>query len=175
MIETVRNSHAHLGIAVDGDGDRIIVCDELGNRLDGDQIIAFLGKCLKDDNRLSNNTVVATIVSNPALDRFFDTLGIKCVRSSVGERFVIDEMKKNGSNLGGEESGHMVLSDFGKTGDAMVAALVLSQGLLKSSKKMSELFPLFLPMFRKCHIPLWRYRKYLLYRHHGYIPCSAQG
>ncbi len=149
MIETVRNAHAQLGIAVDGDGDRIIVCDELGNRLDGDQIIAFLGKCLKDENRLANNTVVATIVSNPALDRFFDTLSIKCVRSGVGERFVIDEMKKNGSNLGGEESGHMVLSDFGKTGDAMVAALVLSQGLLKSSKKMSELFPLFLPMFRK--------------------------
>ena len=149
MVETVRNSHAQLGIAVDGDGDRIIVCDELGNRLDGDQIIAFLGKCLKDENRLANNTVVATIVSNPALDRFFDTLGIKCERSGVGERFVIDEMKKHGSNLGGEESGHMVLSDFGKTGDAMVAALVLSQGLLKSSKKMSELFPLFLPMFRK--------------------------
>mgnify|MGYP001520062823 FL=1 len=148
MIETVKNAHAQLGIAVDGDGDRIIVCDEQGNRLDGDQIIAFLGKCLKEEGKLRGNTVVATIVSNPALDRFLNGCGIQCVRSAVGERYVIEEMKKHGANVGGEESGHMVLSDYGKTGDAMTAALVLAQGLLKSGKKMSELFPLFEPMLR---------------------------
>ena len=112
------------------------------------QIIAFLGKCLKEEGKLRGNTVVATIVSNPALDRFLNGCGIQCVRSAVGERYVIEEMKKHGANVGGEESGHMVVSDYGKTGDAMTAALVLAQGLLKSGKKMSELFPLFEPMLR---------------------------
>lgn len=149
MIETVKNAHAQLGIAVDGDGDRIIVCDELGNRLDGDQIIAFMGKCLKEQGRLKGNAVAATIVSNPGLDRFLESCGIRCARSAVGERYVIEEMRRQGCNAGGEESGHIVLSDFGKTGDAMAAALVLAQGFLKSGKKMSELFPLFTPMFRK--------------------------
>jgi len=149
MIETVKNAHAQLGIAVDGDGDRIIVCDELGNRLDGDQIIAFIGKCLKEQGRLKGNAVAATIVSNPGLDRFLESCGIRCARSAVGERYVIEEMRRQGCNAGGEESGHIVLSDFGKTGDAMAAALVLAQGFLKSGKKMSELFPLFTPMFRK--------------------------
>jgi len=148
MIETVKNAHAQLGIAVDGDGDRIIVCDELGNRLDGDQIIAFMGKCLKEQGRLKGNAVVATIVSNPGLDRFLKSCGIDCIRSAVGERYVIEEMRRVGCNAGGEESGHIVLSDFGKTGDALAAALVLAQGFLKSGKKMSELFPLFVPMFR---------------------------
>ena len=148
MIETVKNAHAQLGIAVDGDGDRIIVCDELGNRLDGDQIIAFMGKCLKEQGRLKGDAVAATIVSNPGLDRFLGSYGIRCVRSAVGERYVIEEMRRQGCNVGGEESGHIVLSDFGKTGDALAAALVLAQGFLKSGKKMSELFPLFTPMFR---------------------------
>ena len=103
---------------------------------------------MKESGRLKGDVAVATIVSNPGLDRFLESCGVKCVRSAVGERYVIDEMKKHGGNLGGEESGHMVLSDFGKSGDALVAALVLAQGYLKSGKKMSELFPLFKPMFR---------------------------
>lgn len=149
MVETVRNAKAHLGIACDGDGDRIIICDEQGNRLDGDQIIAYLGKCLQEEGKLAGNTVVATILSNPALDRFLASLDIACVRSAVGERYVIEEMKKAGSNVGGEESGHMVLADYGKTGDAMMAGLVIAHGLLKSGKKMSEIFPLFIPMIKK--------------------------
>lgn len=149
MIETVLGSNAQLGIAVDGDGDRIIICDEKGNRLDGDQVIAFLGWYLKEKSLLKGNSVVATIVSNPALDRFLSTFGIDCVRSGVGERYVIEEMKKHASNVGGEESGHMVLSDYAKTGDAMIAALVISLGVLQSGKKMSEIFPLFEPMYKK--------------------------
>lgn len=149
MVETVKNAKAHLGIACDGDGDRIIVCDEQGNRLDGDQIIAYLGKCLKDEGRLTGNTVVATILSNPALDLFLAAQGINCIRSAVGERYVIEEMKKAGANVGGEESGHMVLSDYGKTGDALMAGLTLAHGLLISGKKMSDIFPLFTPMFKK--------------------------
>ena len=149
MVETVLGSHAQLGIAVDGDGDRIIICDEKGVRLDGDQVIAFLGRYLKEKSLLKSNTVVATIVSNPALDRFLQAAGIDCVRSGVGERYVIEEMKKHGANVGGEESGHMVLSDYARTGDAMIAALIVSRGLLESSKKMSEIFPLFVPMYKK--------------------------
>lgn len=149
MVETVLGAHAQLGIAVDGDGDRIIICDEKGTRLDGDQVIAFLGKYFKEKNLLKGNTVVATIVSNPALDRFLKAVGVECVRSGVGERYVIDEMKKHGSNVGGEESGHMVLSDYAKTGDSMIAALVVCLGLIDSGKKMSEIFPLFEPMYKK--------------------------
>lgn len=149
MIETVKASKAHLGIACDGDGDRILACDELGNRLDGDQIIAFLGQYFKNEGKLEANSVVATILSNPALDRFFASIGIDCIRAAVGERNVIDKMVEIGSNVGGEESGHMVLSDFSKTGDTMVVALVIAQGLLASGKKMSEIFPLFMPMIKK--------------------------
>lgn len=149
LIETVKASKAQLGIACDGDGDRILACDELGNRLDGDQIIAFLGQFFKNEGKLKANSVVATILSNPALDRFFASIGVDCIRAAVGERNVIDKMSEIGSNVGGEESGHMVLSDFSKTGDTMVVALVIAQGLLASGKKMSEIFPLFTPMVKK--------------------------
>lgn len=108
-----------------------------------------MGKYYKEHNRLKADTVVATIVSNPALDRFLEGIGVKCVRSAVGERYVIEEMKKCGSNIGGEESGHMVVADYAKTGDTMMAALVIAMGLLQSGKKMSEIFPLFTPMTRK--------------------------
>lgn len=149
MCAKVVETKADLGVAVDGDGDRIIICDEKGQRLDGDQIIAYLGKYFKENGKLKNNTVVATIVSNPALDRFLSGLGISCVRSGVGERYVIDEMIKAGSNIGGEESGHMVVADYSKTGDAMMAALVVAMGIKSGGLKMSEVFPLFVPMPRK--------------------------
>lgn len=149
LVETVLGAKAQLGIAVDGDGDRIIICDEKGNRLDGDQVIAYLGKYFKERGLLTGDKVVATIVSNPALDRFLKTLGVECVHSAVGERYVIDEMKKHGSNVGGEESGHMVLSDYAKTGDSMIAALVVAMGVLESGHKVSEIFPLFMPMYKK--------------------------
>ena len=149
MCAKVVENKADLGVAVDGDGDRIIICDEKGKRLDGDQIIAYLGKYFKENGKLKNNTVVATIVSNPALDRFLSGLGINCVRSGVGERYVIDEMLKVGCNIGGEESGHMVVADYSKTGDAMMAALVVAMGIKSDGHKMSEIFPLFAPMPRK--------------------------
>ena len=145
LSQTVKESHAQLGIAVDGDGDRIIVVDELGNRLDGDQIIAFLAQTLQTDGRLQNNCAVATILSNIGLDKYLQTLEIKTYRSAVGEKNVILKMRETGANLGGEESGHMVLSDYARTGDGMVTALTIADGLLKSGKKMSELFPVFKP------------------------------
>ena len=149
MSAKVKQNGADIGIACDGDGDRIIICDENGMRLDGDQIIAFLGQYYKNKGILKSDTVVATILSNPALDRFLQKIGVKCIRAAVGERNVIVEMKNCGSNVGGEESGHMVVSDYSKTGDALVTALVVAKGLKESGKKMSELFPLFSPMLKK--------------------------
>lgn len=149
MCAKVVESGALLGIAADGDGDRIIICDEKGQRLDGDQIIAYLGQYFQNKGRLTGNTVVVTIVSNPALDRFLSSLGVRCLRSAVGERYVIEEMRKAGSNIGGEESGHMVVADYSQTGDAMMAGLTVALGLKESGRKMSEIFPLFVPMPRK--------------------------
>lgn len=141
--QTVRESHAHLGIAVDGDGDRIIICDENGMRIDGDQILAFLATYYRQEGLLKGDAVVATVWSNAGLEKYLNTLDIKLYRTPVGERYVIEKMKETGANVGGEESGHMVLSDYAKTGDALLTALVICFGLNKSNKKMSEIFPLF--------------------------------
>lgn len=143
MQETVVGSHAHLGIAVDGDGDRIIICDENGKRIDGDQIIAFLATYYQQEGLLKGNAAVATIWSNLGLEKYLQKLGIGYYRTAVGERYVIEKMKETGANVGGEESGHMVLSDYAKTGDALLTGLVICFGLMKSGKKMSEIFPLF--------------------------------
>lgn len=141
--KVVCESHAHIGIAVDGDGDRIIICDENGKRIDGDQIIAYLATYFKEEGLLKGNAVVATIWSNLGLEKYLHSLGINYYRSAVGERYVIEKMRETGSNVGGEESGHMVLSDYAKTGDALLTAIVICCGLVKSGKKMSEIFPLF--------------------------------
>lgn len=146
MSKTVVEENADIGIALDGDGDRIIVCDDKGNRLDGDQIIAFLGQYLKQDGRLKGNAVVATIWSNMGLEKFCHSLGIDFYRTAVGERYVTEKMHEIGSNFGGEESGHMVLSDFAPTGDGLIAGLTVCLGLLKTRKKMSHVFP----VFEKC-------------------------
>ncbi len=146
MCAAVWENAADLGIAADGDGDRIIVCDERGKKIDGDQILAFLGQYCKSIGELNANAVVATIVSNPGLDRFLETHGIQCVRSAVGERYVIDEMRKIGANFGGEESGHMVAADYSKTGDCLVTALLFVQAFIGMNKKMSQIFPLYQPM-----------------------------
>ena len=141
--KVVVESKAHVGIAVDGDGDRIIICDENGKRIDGDQIIAFLATYFYEHNMLKGNSVVATIWSNLGLEKYLHKLGINYHRSAVGERYVIEKMREFGSNVGGEESGHMVLSDYATTGDALITAIIICLGLVKTSKKMSEIFPLF--------------------------------
>lgn len=145
LSQMVQETHAQMGIAVDGDGDRIIIVDELGNRLDGDQIIAFLAQTLKASGQLKNDSVVATIMSNIGLDKYLESLEITTYRSAVGEKSVILKMREIGANLGGEESGHMVLSDYSRTGDGMVVALTVALGYLQSGQKMSELFPVFKP------------------------------
>lgn len=143
LSQVVVESHAHLGIAVDGDGDRLIVVDNKGNRIDGDQIIAFLATYLKNHNMLTNNAVVATVWSNLGLEKYLHGLGIDFYRTPVGERYVIEQMRKIHASLGGEESGHMVLSDYAKTGDALIASLFVCFAFLEDSRQACDIFPVF--------------------------------
>lgn len=145
LSQTVVDNGYDIGIAVDGDGDRIIICDENGKRLDGDQIIAYLATYLQKHNMLKGNAVVSTVYSNLGLGKYIRSLGLEHYASAVGERYVIEKMREVGSNLGGEESGHMVLSDYAKTGDALYAAVIVSLGIKESSQKLSEIFPVFKP------------------------------
>lgn len=143
LSEVVKESHAHLGIAVDGDGDRLIVIDSNGKKIDGDQIIAFLATYLKKHNKLNSNAVVATIWSNMGLEKYLHGLGVNFYRTPVGERYVIEEMCKTHSNIGGEESGHIVLSDYARTGDGLIAALMTCLAFMEDGRQSSEIFPVF--------------------------------
>lgn len=145
LCKTVIDNHFDLGIAVDGDGDRIIICDEQGKKIDGDQIIAYLATYFKQHTMLKGNSVVATIYSNLGLGKYIKSLGIEYHTSSVGERYVIEKMKEKGSNVGGEESGHMVLSDYSLTGDALITAIIICLGIKESGKNVSKIFPIFTP------------------------------
>ena len=145
LAETVRNSHAHFGIAVDGDGDRVILVDDNGDVIDGDQLLCFLAQYLKKHNQLKNNTVVSTEWANLGLKCYLTDNGYRLQTSKVGERYVIDLMKQSGAVLGGESVGHIVLSDYAKTGDALAVAIVLSLAYLEDGRKMSEIFPIFEP------------------------------
>lgn len=145
LSQTVVENRFDLGVAVDGDGDRIIICDENGKRLDGDQIIAYLGTYLHNHGLLKGNAVVSTVYSNLGLGKYIRSLGLEHHASAVGERYVIEKMRETGSNLGGEESGHMVISDYARTGDALYAAIIVCIGIKESGKKVSEIFPVFKP------------------------------
>ena len=145
LSRTVVENGYNLGVAVDGDGDRIIICDENGKRLDGDQIIAFLTTYLHKHNLLKNNAAVATIYSNLGLGKYIRSLGIDFYATAVGERYVIEKMHEIGANLGGEESGHMVLSDYALTGDALIAAVVVCLGIKELAQPVSHIFPVFQP------------------------------
>ncbi len=151
LAKTVVENGCQIGIAVDGDGDRIIICDENGKRLDGDQIIAYLATYLHTHHLLKGNAVVSTIFSNMGLGKYIRSLGLGYYASAVGERYVIEKMREVGSNLGGEESGHMVLSDYSRTGDALIAAIVVCLGIFESGKKVSEIFPVFTPFPTEAH------------------------
>lgn len=143
MMEKVKEVKADLGIAVDGDGDRIIVCDDKGEKVNSEQIIGFLAQYMDSIGQLNGRAVVSTILSNTALERFVKEKGIPYYSTPVGERHVVAKMKETGGAVGGEESGHVVALDYCKSGDALVVSLILSEGLLKSGKKMSEIFPIF--------------------------------
>ncbi len=128
-----------LGFSFDGDADRLICVDENGNCVDGDKIIAICAKKLKSEGKLKNNTAVATVMSNMGLFKFCDINGISCVKTKVGDRYVLENMLENGYNLGGEQSGHIIFLDYASTGDGQLTALQLLRVVKKSGKKLSEL------------------------------------
>ncbi|MFM5886185.1 MAG: phosphoglucosamine mutase [Novosphingobium sp.] len=144
--ETVVASGADIGIALDGDADRLIVVDETGRTVDGDQIMALIGTQLAARGELRGGGVVATVMSNLGLERYLVGQGLTLERAKVGDRYVLEKMKAGGFNLGGEQSGHMILLDHGTTGDGTVAALQVLAALVQSGKKASELLHLFDPV-----------------------------
>ena len=134
----VKKNNAHLGISLDGDADRIIMCDEKGNIIDGDQIIAALATRWKNKKMLKGG-VVGTLMSNYGLEKFFESEKIKFIRANVGDRYVKEKMKKNNFNLGGEQSGHIILGKFATTGDGLLVALEVLFAIRKG-KKASDFF-----------------------------------
>ena len=144
--ETVVASGADVGIALDGDADRLIVVDEKGQTVDGDQIMALIGTRLALQGRLRGQGVVATVMSNLGLERFLHGNGIDLVRTKVGDRHVLEAMRAGGYNVGGEQSGHMILLDHATTGDGTIAALQVLSALVTTGKRASELLHLFDPV-----------------------------
>lgn len=127
-----------LGIAYDGDGDRCLAVDELGNLIDGDILLAILSKYLKKNNRLNSDTIVATVMSNLGLKKYAQENNMKFIETKVGDRYVLEEMLKNNYNLGGEQSGHIILLDYNPTGDGILTSLMIIRTLLEARAKASE-------------------------------------
>ena len=144
--ETVVASGAHIGLALDGDADRLIVVDERGQTVDGDQLMALIGTQLAARGALRGGGVVATVMSNLGLERYLQGQGLTLERTKVGDRHVLEKMKADGFNVGGEQSGHMILLDHATTGDGTIAALQVLAALVKSGKAASELLHLFDPV-----------------------------
>ncbi len=137
--EFVVSSGADIGFAFDGDADRLIAVDEKGETVDGDIIMGLVAKHLKKENKLKNNLLVATVMSNLGLFKFCEKEGIDVIQTKVGDRYVLEKMIETGAIIGGEQSGHIILSDYNTTGDGLVSALVLLSVYASSGKKLSEL------------------------------------
>lgn len=129
----------NMGFAYDGDGDRCLAVDEKGNLIDGDIIMAIIAKYLKEKEKLSKNTIVATVMSNLGLHKYAEKNGLKLEQTQVGDRYVLEKMLKEDYNLGGEQSGHIILLDYNPTGDGILTSVMLIQAVLESNKKASEL------------------------------------
>lgn len=142
----VLDEGADIGIALDGDADRLIVIDEKGAEVDGDQIMALIGTTMADQGLLSRAGIVATVMSNLGLERFLADKGLDLIRAKVGDRYVLEAMKAGGYNVGGEQSGHMIVLDHATTGDGTIAALQVLGALVRSGKPASELLHLFDPV-----------------------------
>jgi phosphoglucosamine mutase len=135
--------NADLGIALDGDADRLIMADEHGEIIDGDQVLGLIGRTWQEAGRLRGDGIVATVMSNLGLERFLGTRGLKLHRTRVGDRYVAEHMRANGLNIGGEQSGHLILSDFATTGDGLLAALQVLAVLVVSERSASEVCQVF--------------------------------
>lgn len=145
MCAAVKKNGANLGIALDGDADRLIICDENGEIIDGDQIMGAIAMHLHNQGKLANHGLVATVMSNLGLENFLKHQGLRLERTKVGDRYVIEAMRAKGYNLGGEQSGHIVLSDYCTTGDGLIAALQVLAILVQSGRPASEVLRIFTP------------------------------
>ena len=137
--EYVVKNKMSLGIAYDGDGDRCLAVDENGEEIDGDKLLAIISNYLRKHGKLAKDTIVATVMSNLGLNKYAEKENLQFVQTKVGDRYVLEEMLKNGYNLGGEQSGHVILLDYNPTGDGILTSLMLIQAILESGKKASEL------------------------------------
>lgn len=145
----VHKYRADIGIALDGDADRCIIIDEKSNEIDGDQLIALIAQQWQKAGKLSKPGVVTTVMSNLGLERYLEDQGLTMERTQVGDRYVVEKMRAEGYNLGGEQSGHVVLSDFSTTGDGMIAALQILAALVESDKPLSKIANVFTPAPQK--------------------------
>ncbi len=143
LIKTVLENKADIGIALDGDADRLLVVDEKGEIIHGDKLIGLIAEKLHNEGSLKKDTVVATQMSNLALEDYLRYFGVSLIRANVGDRYVLEEMKKGGYNFGGEQSGHIVLGDYSTTGDGLVAALQVLEIFLEQKKPVSQIANIF--------------------------------
>ena len=148
LIKEVKKKSADLGISFDGDGDRLICCDEKGKIIDGDKILACLAQYIFNKSRSGVNSMVGTLMSNRGLEKFVNNIGLKFYRSNVGDKFVYELMKKKDCFLGGEQSGHIILKKFGPSGDGILIALYLIKIISEYNKKTSEIFDLYNSYFQ---------------------------
>lgn len=146
LCRKVREVRADIGISLDGDADRVLISDEQGRLVDGDQLMAVVAASWQARGRLAGGGVVATVMSNLGLERYLGDLGLSLARTPVGDRYVVEHMRKHGYNVGGEQSGHMVLSDFATTGDGLVSALQILAVVTESSKPVSAVCNRFEPL-----------------------------
>lgn len=146
LANAVLEHGADLGIALDGDADRVAMCDEKGRIIDGDQLMAMIANHWQKAGQLKGQGIVATQMSNLGLERYLTGLGLKLHRTNVGDRYVVEAMREMGWNIGGEPSGHIVLGDYSTTGDGLIAALQVLAVLLEDGRKMSEAASMFTPM-----------------------------
>jgi len=149
MARAVKEYRADVGLALDGDADRLAVCDEKGQLIDGDQIMALIAKAWAAQGRLTGGGVVATVMSNLGLERFLGERGLALERTAVGDRYVMQRMREGGFNLGGEASGHIILSDYSTTGDGLIAGLQILSELVRTGARMSDLARQFVPVPQK--------------------------
>lgn len=143
LCQAVVDERADIGIALDGDADRLLVSDEKGQLVDGDQLMALIATSWQQTGRIKGGGVVATVMSNLGLERYLEGLGLSLARTKVGDRYVVDDMRAHGFNLGGEQSGHMVMTDYGTTGDGLVSALQVLDALVDADKPASEVCAVF--------------------------------
>jgi len=148
LIKEVKKKSADLGISFDGDGDRLICCDEKGKIIDGDKILACLAQYIFNKSRPGVNSMVGTLMSNRGLEKFVNDIGLNFYRSNVGDKFVYELMKKKDCFLGGEQSGHIILKKFGPSGDGILIALYLIKIISEYNKKTSEIFDLYNSYFQ---------------------------